>query len=70
MGEAEHHLCKKATEGLHHGQQRGKTKPKLVVEVSSVRSASYKEIIQKNYKKIKEENLSRQETLTLRGELC
>ena len=26
MGEAEHHLCKKATEGLHHGQQGGQSK--------------------------------------------
>ena len=43
---------------------------KLVVEVSSVRSASYKEIIQKIYKKIKAENLSKQEALKLRGELC
>ena len=52
------------------GSKEEKAKPKLVVEVSSVRSASYKEIIQKIYKKIKAENLSKQEALKLRGELC
>ena len=53
------------------GSKEEKEKPKLVVEVSSsARSASYKEITQKFYKKIKEENLSKQEALTLRGELC
>ena len=52
------------------GSKEEKAKPKLVVEVSSVRSASYKEIIRKIYKKIKAENLSKQEALKLRGELC
>ena len=52
------------------GSKEEKAKPKLVVEVSSVRSASYKETIQKIYKKIKAENLSKQEALKLRGELC
>lgn len=52
------------------GSKEDKAKPKLVVEVSSIRSAKYKEIIQRMYKKIKEENLSKEEALTLRDELC
>ena len=52
------------------GSKEEKVKPKLVVEVSSVRSANYKEIIQNLYKQIKEKNLSKQEALTLRSELC
>ena len=52
------------------GSKEDKAKPKLVVEVSSIRSANYKEIIQRMYKKIKEENLSKEEALTLRDELC
>ena len=35
------------------GSKEEKVKPKLVVEVSSVRSANYKEIIQNLYKQIK-----------------
>jgi len=63
-------FARKPQRGYITGTQEIGGKCKLIVEVSSIRSAQYKKVINTIYERLKDDNLSKAEALQLRSELC
>ena len=63
-------FARKPQRGYITGTQEIGGKCKLIVEVSSFRSAQYKRVINTIYERLRDDNLSKAEALQLRSELC